>query len=616
MFGTYRKRLEIIGIIFVCFSSVFAYSGGLGTEADPYKIANVDDLLALGGTPTDYNKCFILTADIDLSSCGAFTSAVIAPQGIGKFFSGTFDGAGHKIINLTIDTDGVGKNILGLFGSVEGGEIKNLGLENIHIAGEGACHGGLVGLIWLSSVSNCYSTGVISGVSNIGGLVGENDDGSISNCYSTATVTCGIYSTYVGGLVGKNYLGSISNCYSTGDVTDDLWSECTGGLVGWNSYGSISNCYSTGDVTCVGGEYSGWVGGLAGINEGGTISNCYSTGDVTDGDESDCTGGLVGYNVDGSISNCHSICEVRSGDDSSQVGGLVGVNWYGSVNNCYSISIVTSGAWSDWTGGLVGANDGTIDNCFAIAAVTEGSGIDNSVGGLVGANTGSISNCHVTGTVASGGEHEFIGGLVGVNTLGSVRNCYSTTIVTFSGDPNYVGALAGENYDGTIYSCYFLLGCGPNNYHGIPLTNTQMKQQSSFVGWDFFGETANGTDDIWRMCVNGVYYPHLTWEYSARGDFVCPDGVDFYDLVIFTGQWLLEKLSYDVVPGTGDGIVNFLDWAVFANNWQGDMSQLAEFTSQWLKSSAYCADIAPEGGDGVVNMLDFAAFAENWLEGQ
>jgi len=42
------------------------YSGGSGTAADPYRIATAADLIALGETPEDYNKHFILTADIDL----------------------------------------------------------------------------------------------------------------------------------------------------------------------------------------------------------------------------------------------------------------------------------------------------------------------------------------------------------------------------------------------------------------------------------------------------------------------------------------------------------------------------------------------------------------------
>ena len=31
------------------------------------------------------------------------------------------------------------------------------------------------------------------------------------------------------------------------------------------------------------------------------------------------------------------------------------------------------------------------------------------------------------------------------------------------------------------------------------------------AGWDFVGETANGTEDIWRIN-EGKDYPHLGWE--------------------------------------------------------------------------------------------------------
>ena len=44
------------------------YSGGTGEPNDPYQIATAADLIALGETPEDYDKHFILTADIDLST--------------------------------------------------------------------------------------------------------------------------------------------------------------------------------------------------------------------------------------------------------------------------------------------------------------------------------------------------------------------------------------------------------------------------------------------------------------------------------------------------------------------------------------------------------------------
>ena len=101
---------------------------------------------------------------------------------------------------------------------------------------------------------------------------------------------------------------------------------------------------------------------------------------------------------------------------------------------------------------------------------------------------------------------------------------------------------------------------------------------------------------------------------ALLGDFEPDWDVDIDDLTVFVKQWLLEKLSKDVAPDGGDGIVNFLDWAVFADGWQNttDINDLAVFVDQWLQHGAWCADIAPYEGDGAVNMFDFAVFANNW----
>ncbi len=79
---------------------------------------------------------------------------------------------------------------------------------------------------------------------SLGGIIG-----TISDCYSTGSVTGG---TYVGGLVGSNGSrrnasgrGMTSNCYATGSVSGD---ENVSGLVGQNYESRVSNCYSTGSV--------------------------------------------------------------------------------------------------------------------------------------------------------------------------------------------------------------------------------------------------------------------------------------------------------------------------------------------------------------------------------
>jgi hypothetical protein len=165
-------------------AKAFPYSGGSGTADDPYQIATADDLLELRASPDHYDAHFILTADIDLAPC-TFTTAVTAYDtdnltgGFqGDAFTGVFDGNGHIINNLTINTSGAGNDYLGLFGHVDGGEIKNLRLSNVSI---------------ISGDDSIY----------VGGLAGFNQNGNINNCYSTGTVTAGDNTNYLGGFGGK-----------------------------------------------------------------------------------------------------------------------------------------------------------------------------------------------------------------------------------------------------------------------------------------------------------------------------------------------------------------------------------------------------------------------------
>jgi len=105
----------------------------------------------------------------------------------------------------------------------------------------------------------------------VGGLAGEViDNSTVSNCYSTGSVTG--TDNYVGGLVGLvRDTSTISNSYSTGTVTGNNY---VGGLAGWlyNSTVSVINCYSTGSVTGNGSDVGGLVGRL---REDPTVSNSF-----------------------------------------------------------------------------------------------------------------------------------------------------------------------------------------------------------------------------------------------------------------------------------------------------------------------------------------------------
>ena len=235
----------------VCLLAVAAqakYSGGSGMPGDPYQIATVADLVLLGDSPTDYDRHFVLTADIDLDpklpGRKVFEKAVIAAntgpyyvvayKGFnGTAFIGTLDGQGHVISHLTM----VGNDFVALFGELgSGAVISRVGLEAVDIRGT---------------------------ASHAGALAGRNNGGSIATSYSTGTVRG---TRYVGGLVGENLQGTIANSYSTAAISGDWW---VGGLVGYLESGSVTQCYSSGAV-----QGYWFVGGLIGAKDGGTVADC------------------------------------------------------------------------------------------------------------------------------------------------------------------------------------------------------------------------------------------------------------------------------------------------------------------------------------------------------
>ena len=140
------------------------YAGGDGSPEFPFQIAEPNQLIYMSQHPEHWDKCFILTADINmnLADPNTFTTALIAPFGSNSF-TDVFDGNDHIIHNLTIDTAGASNNYLGLFGEIEDSdtEIKNLCLENVNIIGgiDSYCLGGLCGKNFGGSISICFSSG-------------------------------------------------------------------------------------------------------------------------------------------------------------------------------------------------------------------------------------------------------------------------------------------------------------------------------------------------------------------------------------------------------------------------------------------------------------------------
>jgi len=461
------------------------YAGGSGTAADPYQIATAADLIALGETPDDYDKHFILTADIDLDPNlpgGRVFERTVIPM-----LHGVLDGADHIITHLTIRAP---ERYAGLFGRLATtATVRDLELVDIDIVGSANLVGGLVGDN-AGTLINCSSAGRISGHDYVGGLAGDSS-GTLVDCHTRGTVS-GL--DYAGGLAGHSYQGPVKNSSSTSQVTGH---SSVGGLIG-RSTSDVTGCHSSGVV--IG---SGWqVGGLVGTNAGGAIGESYSTSDVTG---HSWVGGLVGEHDTGMILDCHTVGAVVGNDF---VGGLVGVN-RSTVIRCYASGDVTG---RSFVGGLVGVNGDLVTHCWSSGAV-EG---DANVGGLVGNNSGhAVSDSYSAGSVSG---RESVGGLVGYNE-GSVANSYSAGAVLVAEDTERFGALIGRG-SGSVEGCFWdEETSGPiGSAGGQGRTTSQMQIADTYLeaGWDFVGETENGTDDIWKIA-EGLGYPHLWWEKYGGG---------------------------------------------------------------------------------------------------
>lgn len=275
-------------------------------------------------------------------------------------------------------------------------------------------------------------------------------------------------------------------------------------------------------------------------------------------------GGLVGYN-NGTIYNCNSAGKIICPSDLLSAGGLTGYN-AGDINDCYSTLTITAGSGSGSLGGLAGENSGNIRFSYASGCIICGDAV-GSVGGLAGKNEGNIENCYATNDINCDIDSEKIGGFVGDNDSGSIYNCYSTGNVIVGDGSSNIGGFAGNNDTGIISGCYFLESSGPDNGLAAPLTDANMKKQSSFAGWDFVWETANGTADIWTICQDNNC-PKLWWQYLP-GDFDNDKNIDFADFARLALKWRQYDSSFycggkDL---TGDGFIDWKDLLVICNNW-------------------------------------------------
>ena len=275
--------LAICMMIFCVPMGVFAaeapsFSGGTGTQGDPWLIASQADLIALAeflnsgnaeqfdaesaGVGNCHGYYFKQTADIDLTGV---TWEPIGYSG-GYYFAGNYDGGGHSITNAvsTGKVDSEGYATAGIFGWVAFGSVENLHVKNANFVATGQNNysyvGGIAGSCYGSSIKNCSveNSSLESRRNNnnncAGSIVGYSTGGTFEKCAAENNQIRTM--AYGGGFVGEvddDYgvgnstftNGYVANCNVISETDDVQGTSFAGGFAGQvtNFTLTIQNCY-------------------------------------------------------------------------------------------------------------------------------------------------------------------------------------------------------------------------------------------------------------------------------------------------------------------------------------------------------------------------------------
>lgn len=324
-------------------SEIPAYSGGSGTQDNPWLISSVEDLQLLANTINNgkaagfdadaaaggegvagnyYGYYFKQTTDLDLSSIESW-DPIGYSLGKSRYFAGQYDGGGHTISNATSTgkNDDEGYATAGIFGWVLLGLVENLRVDHANFTATGVNNGGWGG----------YS--------------------------------------YAGGIAAAAFVATIKNCTVTNSaITSERLDKdgnadqnnCAGGFAGYSAGAQFVNCSSiSNQITsqCYGGGFVGENDDDNEIEEDTPIApstyrncfvaNCSVNATTPDSQGTSFAGGFIGMIVsDIALTNCYAYKSVLSTEGTSAnnvAAGVFAASYFD--NNGYTASINTTNCY-------------------------------------------------------------------------------------------------------------------------------------------------------------------------------------------------------------------------------------------------------------------------------
>lgn len=258
-----------------------ATAGQDGTAANPYEIADVDDLQALAAYTAGQSLCYVQVANIDMTSAGTF-------PGIGGDFTGTYDGGNYTISNIEFAAN----TYRGLFNKVTGATIKNLKIDTVTFAAaaSGVEFGGsaFVGKVYGNTVlSNLTAKGSVGSA-----LAPAN--------HSIAGVATRVYGQNVKFFDCANEASVYGEVRKVAGVLGIIQGTASVDFIGCSNSGAIVTTTVTHHDIGDNKDYTTGADGLAGIiayaNAPTTLKDCVNTGaiQINSGNTGASVGELIG----------------------------------------------------------------------------------------------------------------------------------------------------------------------------------------------------------------------------------------------------------------------------------------------------------------------------------
>ncbi|MDR0866831.1 MAG: YDG domain-containing protein [Candidatus Symbiothrix sp.] len=442
--------LTAIFCLFVTINSFSqTFSGGNGTELNPYKISSKSDMEALATAVNNGNnysgKYFLVTRNLSgiTTVIGGNINNYIRP------FSGTFNGGGHTIsVNIDISSSSI--LYVGVFG-YSNGIIKNLGVKG---------------------TVSAYSDADYA-MSYVGGICGYYSAGRIDSCYNSANIGSSIVcnsssihaDSYAGGISGYTVVtaGEILNCYNDGTISSSVRAGTTappvtlstsayaGGICGYAVNVKVTNCYNTGNLSSSPlANGSGYAGGICGYFSGiqATISNSFSANTVITNTDSSNSGRIA--TGTGTIVNCYALSSLKingSTVSSTNANGKDGkdetlTSFKTQIWNVNNLNWNFSTVWTMSDAGS--ANKGLPILAGVIPPIPVGiTGFIIANREYNGTNTASISNSGTLTGVLSG-DNVSIGSTSGITASFNNKNVGNGKPVVLNGEVTLSGANADK----------------------------------------------------------------------------------------------------------------------------------------------------------------------------